>query len=122
MASAIAEEHAVDQRPVAALGEDDVQIAVAIEVADTDIRRCLRAPLELERAIEGRVGNDTRHVHYAEQNPDCQCRSSSAHVRSRAVRLDSMLLTSCLGLLHGVPTADLPVGDIGRETFSLNLD
>src|SRR5688572_28837978 len=44
--------HAIDQRVVTALGKDDVQIAVTVEIAQADVCRRLRRRLERDERRE----------------------------------------------------------------------
>jgi hypothetical protein len=52
MASTVAEEDTVYQRPVAALHEHHVQVAVSIDITDTEVGRGLGGRLKQEGAIE----------------------------------------------------------------------
>jgi hypothetical protein len=53
---AVAEEDTVDERSVAPLHEDDIEMSIAVHVPDADVGRRLGRGLEKQRAIEAGKG------------------------------------------------------------------
>jgi len=63
MPAAIPKEYAVNQRPMTAFREDEIEVTVAVYISDADVRRRLCGDFEREHAIvlrESGVGTDRR--------------------------------------------------------------
>jgi hypothetical protein len=55
MAAAVPEEHAAHTQPVSTVDQNDVELPVAIDVADADVRRCIWRRLQLLRTRIGGI-------------------------------------------------------------------
>jgi hypothetical protein len=65
--AAITKEHAIDERPVTSLGEHDVEMTIAIKVAETDVGRRLGRGLQQQHAL---VHEQLRRRRPVEQDVD----------------------------------------------------